>query len=223
MAAAQTRLAVLVGLDPGALPGVRGDLDPLPVASSVADPDALDERPELVQAGARRKAANARLSLLQRTRAPNLRFQFFVQQDGFNELVLGGGVSMPIPLPAPLGRTNKGEIQAARADIREADARREAVRRDVTLEAAVAERQLQARRRAADAYTQEAIERAQQSLQDLADQASAGRLDLREALITQRILLELLLRQVRAQHELCRASVELARALNRLPQGSLPR
>jgi cobalt-zinc-cadmium efflux system outer membrane protein len=219
MEVAQTRLAIFVGLEPGARPVVRGDLDPLRVTAAFS-PTAIAAQPELAESAAHGRAARARLGLLQRTRAPNLRFQFFVQHDGFNELVLGGGVSLPIPLPAPLGRTNKGEIQAARADIRVADARGDAMRRGITLEAAVAERAMQARQRAADAYSDEAIERARKSLTDLAAQASAGRLDLREALITQRILLDLLLRQVKAQHELCRASVELARALNRLPVGS---
>jgi outer membrane protein, heavy metal efflux system len=144
----------------------------------------------------------------------------FVQNDGFDEFVLGGGLSFPIPLPAPLGRTNKGAIEAARADIRETEARRDAVRRDITLEAAMAERQLAARRRAAAAYDDEAIARARKSLQDLADQAAAGRLDLRDALATQRTLLELLLRQVQAQHELCRAAVALSHALDELrPRG----
>jgi cobalt-zinc-cadmium efflux system outer membrane protein len=220
MEMAQTRLAILVGLEPGARPQLRGDLDPLPVAIDRIDDEAIADRPELAEVGARQKAARARLGLLQRTRAPNLRFHLFVQNDGFDELVLGGGLSLPIPLPAPLGRTNKGAIEAARADIRETEARRDAVRRDITLEAAMAERQLAARRRAAAAYDDEAIARARKSLQDLADQAAAGRLDLRDALATQRTLLELLLRQVRAQHELCRAAVALSHALDELrPRG----
>ena len=220
MEMAQTRLAILVGLEPGARPELRGDLDPLPVTIDRIDEEAVADRPELAEVGARQKAARARLGLLQRTRAPNLRFQLFVQNDGFDELVLGGGLSLPIPLPAPLGRTNKGAIEAARADIRETEARRDAVRRDITLEAAMAERQLAARRRAAEAYDDEQIARARASLQDLADQAAAGRLDLRNALVTQRTLLELLLRRVRAQHELCRASVALAHALDELrPRG----
>lgn len=219
MEQAQTRLAVLVGLRPGARPEVRGDLDPMPAPTGLAEDDELANLPELTLAASQTRAASARLELLRRERAPNLRLQFIVQQDGFNELVVGGGVSLPIPLPAPLGRTNKGAIEAARASIREAEARRAAVKRTVTLEVALAERELLARKRAVAAYDDAAIERARTSLQDLADQASAGRIDLRSALITQRTLLELLLRQVRARYELCRASVELARATNTLKEG----
>ena len=211
---AEARLASALGLDPSApLPEVRGDLTPLPApATSRLATESAKRRPELDQWRAQRRASEGRLRLLRRERIPTPSLSFFAQTDGFNERVLGGGLAFPIPLPAPLGRTNKGEIQAARAKIRVADEQIAAARRALTLEAVVAYRELQARQDAAAAYTADNEAAARRTLDALSTEIEQGRIPVRDALLTQQTLIGLLLRAVESRHELCRASVALALA-----------
>jgi len=215
IAVASTQLATLIGLDPDrGLPEVRGELRPFPVEGpgGTRGAQARQNRPELAVADAQRKTQQAELRLLKRRRLPNPSLSFFVQRDGFDERVIGGGLSLPLPLPAPLGRVRKGEIAATRARIAEADAQRSATQRTVTMEAAIAQRTYTARRDAVSVYPPEVIEPAQQTLQDLVEQSESGRLPVRDALVAQQALQDMLLRAIHARHALATASVELAHA-----------
>ena len=62
----------------------------------------------------------AQWALLRRARIPNLSLSFTAQSDGFSERVLGGGLSIPLPLPEPLGPSRGGEIAAAATAVSEA-------------------------------------------------------------------------------------------------------
>ena len=57
-----------------------------------------------------------------------------VERDGFGENFLGGGLSVPIPLPNPLVPNGAGEIAVARARSLQADLDVVALRRRVVLE-----------------------------------------------------------------------------------------
>jgi cobalt-zinc-cadmium efflux system outer membrane protein len=211
---AEARLASVLGLDPTAtLPEVRGTLAPIPVPGGLRPAtDAAHGRPEIAQREADREAHQARLRVLRRERAPSPSLSVFAQTDGFNERVVGGGLSFPIPLPFPLGRTNKGELQAAQARIREADARLDAEGRAVTLEATVAFHEYEAREQAAAAYTPASQATVRQSLGELSAQIERGRLPVRDALLTQQLLIASQLRAIESKHALCRAAVALALA-----------
>jgi cobalt-zinc-cadmium efflux system outer membrane protein len=207
----KVRLASQLGLDPtGDLPEVRGAL----VAPSAGENlrrigELARSRPELASHRATRRSRSERLTVLRRERVPSPTLSFFAQTDGFNERVIGGGISFPIPMPFPLGRTNKGEIQATQAELRETDERIAAQERALTLDAAVAYHELKARQDAAAAYSESAEARARTSLEDLSSEIEAGRLLVRDALVTQQGLIALLLRAVEARHQACRASVAL--------------
>ncbi|MCA9717876.1 MAG: TolC family protein [Myxococcales bacterium] len=211
---AESRLAVALGLDPTAPPPeVRGSLTPLATSDDVDDAlRVASTRPELERARAEKRAREAQLALSRRERAPAPSLSFFVQTDGFNERVIGGGLSLPILLPHPLGRTNKGEIAAARARVREADERVAAAARVLSVEATTAYHEYAARREAAGAYSAHADASARRSLDALADEIERGRLPVRDALLTQQSLIDLLLRSTRSRHQLCLASVTLVLA-----------
>jgi cobalt-zinc-cadmium efflux system outer membrane protein len=208
---AEASLASALGLDPAQkLPPVRGELKPFAVPAGLSAAAAgANARPEIARQQSQRDAAQARLKLLKRERIPSPMLSFFAQTDGFNERVLGGGISFPIPLPHPLGRTNKGRIEAERSRIRESEERIAAENRAVTLEATVAYHEFEARRDAASAYDPAARTSANHSLEDLHEQIEQGRLPVRDALLTQQALLRLLLRGIESEHALCRASVAL--------------
>ncbi|MEZ4427458.1 MAG: TolC family protein [Nannocystaceae bacterium] len=211
---AEAELASALGLNPaGALPEVRGGLEPLPTPTGLTSAvQVASGRPELTRARAQRRVHEAQLGLLQRERAPTPSVSFFIQTDGFQERVIGGGLSFPIPLPYPLGRTNKGEIAAARARVREADEVIAAQARVLSLEATTAYHAFAARQEAAAAYTAQADASARGSLDALSEEIERGRLPVRDALLTQQSLLELLLRSLESRHQLCRAAVALVLA-----------
>lgn len=213
--AAGAQLTSIMGGDPrvGIL-GVEGDLVPLNGIPDAPPADAsLAHRPELRAAEAEQRSASERASALRRSRVPNPTVSIYAQNDGFNEKVYGVGISLPVPLPAPVGRTYAGEIAEAEALAEKARVDRERVERDVRVGIVEAYATYAAHRRAVDAMAPERIRRAEDSLRDLQAEIEAGRLSVREALVAQQTLVELLQMNVAERRALCLASVELARAL----------
>jgi cobalt-zinc-cadmium efflux system outer membrane protein len=154
-----------------------------------------------------------RADTLRRSRIPNPTVSAFIQNDGFNERVLGVGVALPIPLPGMVGRTYVGEIAEAEAHGRRAGAERDWAARQVNLEADVALNAYETRRAEVDAFTSEKTARAEETLRALGQEIEAGRLAVRDAIFAQQTLIELLLANVAAKRALCIASVHLARAV----------
>jgi outer membrane protein TolC len=139
-------------------------------------------------------------------------FSVTVQRDGFAELVAGGGISLGIPLPAPLGRTAKAEIAESEADTRRARAQVDLTRRSVAQQIDAARVDVGAARKAIELYDDRSLEGARTALSALADAIVAGQIDLRGGLVAQQSLIELLQGRLDAEYELCLASVALAHA-----------
>lgn len=211
---ARARLAVLLGVDPASTPAVEGDLVPLSGVEEKARSaiGRMNERPEVRAAEAEREAFESRAALYRRSRIPNPLVSVFVQNDGFNERVFGVGLTLPIPVPAPIGRTYAGEITETGALARRAGTETDRVRRDIGLTLVTSLRELESRRREVDAVTPEQVDRAERGVQALAQEIGAGRLNVRDALFAQQALVELLQARLAARHALCVASVQLARA-----------
>jgi cobalt-zinc-cadmium efflux system outer membrane protein len=167
------------------------------------------------------RARAARVSLLRRLRVPNLTLSAFAQSDGFDERVLGGGLSLPLPLPGPWGPSRAGEIAAAQAELELAETSVEKVRRRVRLEVqrAVALEQSYARELAL--YPPDLVARAGTRLAVLSEALAGRQLAVREALVLQRSLLELLQGHLRARAALAQARIERRRAAGQplLPEG----
>lgn len=212
---ARVELTTLLGRDPTArLVDVDGELTPLPGADvlAVAASARVREQPEVQALEAEGRSFESHASALRRSRIPNPTLQVFAQNDGYDERVLGGGVSLPIPLPYPLGRTNKGEI--AEAEARSSRARIDAERqtREIRQRLAVAARTYESRRDEVAAFTVERVARAERSLVDIASEIGSGRLAVRDALVSQQALIDLLKGYIQARRAVCVASVELSRA-----------
>src|SRR5262249_507288 len=135
------------------------------------------------------------------------------QNDGLNERVFGVGLSLPIPLPSPVGRTYAGEIAEAEALADRAEIDRARVERELNREIAEASVAYSSLRLAVEALSEEKIKKAQEALLDLHAEVEAGRLGFRETLVAQQSLIELLQANIEQRRAWCLASVDLARAL----------
>ena len=225
-AAATAILASLLGFDPlVSRPEVEGELEPLPAADM--SPTALVEtaiarRADLATLAAEREAQERRLKLLERQRIPNPTLSVFARRDWIGERNIGVGLSFPIPLPAPLGRTYAGEIAETTASTGRAAVDATRLQRAIRLEVINALELVVARKRQLDLYTPDQLARAGRALEVIKEELTAKRLPVREAVISQQALIDLLSGHVEAKRSLCRASVDLARAagieLDRGPQ-----
>lgn len=204
--AAEAQLQLLAGGGPA---GVEGGLEPLANAPSSAP---KVTRPELLALQEARAAFERRTDLLRRERVPNPTLSFFAQNDGFGERVYGGGLSFPIPLPQPVGRTLAGEIQEATALAEKATAEADRVQRELQLEFVSARAEYDAAEKARALYTQVRVERAAARLEAIAQQVKAGRLAVRDALVAQQALVDQLKAEIDAREAVCVASVRVVRA-----------
>lgn len=193
---------------------ISGALEPL------APADGARPRPELLAIEQTQAYFEARAAVASRERVPNPTLSLFVQNDGFDERVLGAGLSVPIPLPQPVGRTRRGERLEALAESRRAGAEGERLRREHALELTAARAEWTAATRARALYTTERAERAAARLEAIAAQVKAGRLAVRDALISQSALVEQLKAEIDVREQQCLASVRLRRAAGLSLEGS---
>jgi cobalt-zinc-cadmium efflux system outer membrane protein len=214
-AVARAALAILVGAAGtvdvvGSLESAR-DASLEMLSAEGIEANALRVRGEIAAAEMERRVLERELSLLRRERVPNLTLSAFAQRDGFAEQVLGGGVSLPIPLPAPIGRTRAGEIGEAIGRIRVAESSVELARRRVRLEVAEALAAFQARKGALDLFGGDLLPRARRDLAALREGIMSRQLSLRDAVVAQRSLIELLQAGIEARLAYAEARVELRR------------
>ena len=219
-------LATAVGLDPSrATPRVEGELVPIEVAGSNAPASvdaAVERRAEIQVARAEVHALERRVELYERSRIPNPTLSIFARNDWINERLVGVGVSIPIPLPAPVGRTYAGEIAETTALAARATTDVERLRRSIRLEITNALQVVALRRRQLDLFQEERVRTTEETLRSIAEEIEARRLPVRDALLTQQLLIDYLFAYVEARRQLCLASVELARAAGVALEGGAP-
>lgn len=203
--ASELRLRSLLGA-PGSTE-VAGTLEPLRIEAATGA-----ARPERLALEALQRASARRVELLRRSRAPNPTVSLFAQNDGFDEKVFGVGLGFPLPLPQPVGRTRAGEIAEASGLEARVQAELEQLSRRIDSEQALARTAWATSVQARALYSPERLDRARAGLTAIAEQLAAARIPVREALVSQQALVELLQAEVEARHGLCVASVRLVRA-----------
>lgn len=207
-------LATLVGRDPSLAVVVEGDLLPLPAADRATIGSAersSAQRPDILALGDESRAFQRRAEAFRRSRWPNPTVSLFAQNDAYDGRTVGIGISIPIPLPG-VGRTYRGEIAEAEAQSRRAASERDRATRAVGLEVATAFTAYEARQAQVAAITPERVARSEKAIDELAAEIERGRLSVREAVVTQQSMLELLRADIAARRDLCLASVAVARA-----------
>lgn len=203
-----------------ALTGARVELDEA-VLEPLRAKGTPEPRPELSALEALKSASSRRIELLRRSRAPNPTITLFAQNDGFNERVLGIGVGVPIPLPQPVGRTRFGEINEAIAAEERLQAELSGMLRRLATERALAESDTLAADEKRTLFNAERLITARNALQALSTQLGAGRLTVREALVSQHSLVELLQSELAMREAACVASVRATRASGLSLEGDL--
>jgi len=216
VATTSATLTTLLGLNPLLeRPQIDGDLAPLAIGdlpTTALVETALTRRAEVAVLIAERQAQEQRVKLFQRLRIPNPTFSVFARRDWIGERAVGIGISFPIPFPAPLGRTYAGEIAETTALTRRTDIQTESMQRAIRLEIIKAAEVVSARKRQLELYTPEQIQKTGSAVDAIAEELVAKRLPVREALIAQQGLIEVLSGYVEARRALCFATVDLARA-----------
>ena len=214
---ARATLAVLLARD---VVTVAGDDLPAPAAqlepTAVLVDRALAARADLGAAEMEQRVAEREISLLRRTRAPNPTIGLFTGLNVLGEQELGGTLSLPIPLPAPIGRTNAGPIAEARARSDQAQLEIEQLRRRIRLEVEQAVASERARAMALTRFSPQLLRQAHDDLQALREGISSRQLSVRDALVAQRTLIELLVADVDARVGYAQAWVQLQRATGAL-------
>jgi cobalt-zinc-cadmium efflux system outer membrane protein len=219
-------LTMLLGQDPTKV-RVRAEGELVPLAIVNADVGALANaaiarRAEIAVADAERAVQERRATLFSRSRYPNLTLSVFAQNDRIAERIVGFGVALPIPMPAPIGHTYAGEIAEAHALADRAGAEAQRLRQVVRLEVATAADAVAIRKRELTAFDPERLRRAEEALGAIARELDARRLGVRDALLAQQTLIELLQSYIEARRQLCLASVELARSAGVTVGGGAP-
>jgi cobalt-zinc-cadmium efflux system outer membrane protein len=214
-AESRAALAVLLGVGPDAL--VVADALPPFTGTQAVDPGLEDQalrlRGEVSAAEMERRVLERRLALVRRTRIPNPTISAFVAREEIDDRVYGVGLSIPLPLPSPVGRTRAGEITEAVAQLQAAEASAELVRRRVRLEVARAAAGFAARQGAATLFAPDLLARARADLASIREAVGARQLTLREGLLWQRSLIELLQEDIDARLGRALAWVELRRVV----------
>lgn len=225
VATTTTSLANAVGLDPQTRPGVEGDLTPIDVTGATdasLSNNAAEQRPEIQLSRANGEALDRRTALFERLRVPNPTVSVFARNDWINERLFGVAVSIPIPLPSPVGRTYAGEIAESSALAARAETDTERLRRTIRLEIANALQSFSTRKRQVALFDPAQVQQTEETLKNIADEIEARRLPVRDALLTQQSLIDYLFAYVEARRQLCFASVELARASGVALEGGAP-
>lgn len=215
-AATQAVLASLLGL--GAAPPLTGTLDPtLEQLGPVTEDEslvtqALALRGEIAAAETEQQVLRARIAMLRRARIPNLTLSVFAQRDGFDEQVFGGGLALPLVLPGPLGPSRRGEIAAAQAQTAQAARTVEYLRRKVRMEVQRAIANERGYAAELQLFPSELLDRAHADLLAIEQALAAQRLPIREALLSQRSLIELRHAHVQARLGYALSQIERRRA-----------
>jgi cobalt-zinc-cadmium efflux system outer membrane protein len=198
------------GLDVPDLSALAGPEDDLAGEDALAQ-RALALRGEVVAAAMERRVLEHRLSLLERERVPNVTVSAFAERGEINDRILGVGLSIPLPLPSPVGHSRAGQIAETLAEIRAAESSLELVRRRVRLQIARALATYRSRQGAVALLAGDLPARARADLAGIREALASRQLPVREAVAWQRSLVDVLQAHLDARVGLAVALVELRR------------
>lgn len=186
----KANLVVLMGIPYSVNFEVSGELKIFPIQFMDIEPYinlAEKRRPDLEALKLETEVAKSSVKLLERERIPNLTISGFAQKDGFNERVIGARISIPIPI----FRDNEGEIEEAKAKAKISESHQEVGSQTVRLEAIQAWNNYNSWKRSWESYPKDIIRKTNENLKIIKDAVQMGKIGVRDAIITQKSLVEL--------------------------------
>ncbi|WCL50038.1 TolC family protein [Leptospira sp. GIMC2001] len=155
-----------------------------------------------------RELSEKRIRLLEREKIPNLTISGYAQNDGFNEQVIGGRVSIPLRI----WRDNRGEIKEAIAESKKRQADQEIGYHTVRSESIKAWNNYKSWKEVWTNYPEDILIRTNENLNILKNAVLSGQISVREALVTQRSLIELKSSYFQSKSGYAQACIEYLRA-----------
>lgn len=146
---------------------------------------------------------------IRRERVPNLSLGAFAQNDGFNERVVGGMITMPIIV----WRDFSGEIEVNKAKVESLREKQEFTARMVKRESLVALTNYLTLTEELKLYDENKMERADSDIKNLQEAIRLGKIRLIDAINQQRILLQTKLHYINTKSEYELSELELYRVL----------
>ncbi len=210
-AMARAILAETMGTSPSAPPEPDGDFviptDEAPSLASLLQ-TAQENRADLSAMNISVRTAERRIALARSRAVPNITLSGYVNSEEQTDIIIGGGLSIPIPL----FNRNQGKIAQARALSTRAEAQAHTVRLQVEQEVMSMRARFQAAKGAAQALQKRVMGTLEQNLELLGKSFRAGKIGLTDVLVIRRNLLESRAEYVDAQASAQKAYVELSLA-----------
>lgn len=187
--ATRSLLAQAIGIDPARPPEPAGELSVPPgPLNSLTEllRGARERRADLLAARQSIETARARIDLAQREVRPNLTFGAFYEKEEGTDTIIGGGVSLRLPL----FNRNQGIIRREQASLRRASHEAAGAALFVDQEVTAALARFKAARDAAEALGELVFGTLQENLQLLLASFEAGKIGWTEVLVFRRAFIE---------------------------------
>jgi outer membrane protein, heavy metal efflux system len=209
-AEAERALGRLVAMAPGTRLETTTPLAPPPAMTADVQrltADALARRQERRVVGAAEEHIDAVVKRLKREVVPNPTLFLDVGTAQPQQLYVGGGVALPLPL----WRRNQGELAQARAERRRLEDEDRLLQREIALEVAAAVRALEARQAEAQLWSERVVPSAEANVELVRQGWLGGKFDLFRVVQVTREAAEARRRQLEVLGDLWRARIELER------------
>lgn len=177
---------------------------------------ALENRPEIKLTEKDIKLAMLRYEEVRLQKVSNISVGAFVQNDGFNERVIGGQISLPLVV----WRDFEGESLIARSKSEQSFETRDLVSRTVKQEVIQALSNYLTLKEELAFYDQRLLDRTSNDISNLTEALRMGKIRVIDAINNQRILVQTKLNYLQTKSDFELAQIELIRALG-LPEGKL--
>lgn len=177
---------------------------------------AMQLRPELSLSEKEIELSILRQNEVRRQKIPNVTLGAFAQNDGFNEKVVGGMLSLPLTI----WRDYEGETVVASSKVDSSREIKESVSRNIKQEVLFAFTNYIYLSEEIKLYEKTKMDRAETDLKNLQDAIQFGKIKIIDAINHQRILLQTKLNYLNTKSEFELSQIELVRVLG-LPSDSL--